>query len=227
MMILMTQSIDMEYIYELLVDGVRRETTSNFVKIENEVSVANRKDNNWQVLVQDGRSFSTIALLKTLDDVAEFRQTLERKYIWPPFNIAEKGIHVKATETMPTNDGQTPTDNNVKTLAAISKTHMSAIPPVAIKALGDAMQNGADKYGLFNWRDTTVTATVFYDAMLRHLLAWYSGEDFADDSALHHLAHLMANCAILLDAKDIGVFNDNRSKGHDPLEPQSWKNKCK
>jgi hypothetical protein len=103
------------------------------------------------------------------------------------------------------------TDNNVKTAAAADKPKTSAVPPIAIMALGAAMQDGANKYGLFNWRTTSVSATVFYDAMMRHLAAWYSGENHAQDSGVHHLAHLMAGAAILLDGEFNNVFIDDRS----------------
>ena len=74
-------------------------------------------------------------------------------------------------------------------------------------------ETGADKYGLFNWRDTNVTATVFYNAMLRHLEQWYSGEQHASDTGVHHLAHLMAGAAIILDAEMNNVFIDDRPEG--------------
>lgn len=115
----------------------------------------------------------------------------------------EDGFHV----------ARKPEDTNVKTAAAINKARTAAIPPIAIMAMGAAMQNGADKYLPFNWRDTEVTATVFYNAMMRHLLEWYSGERSASDSGIHHLAHLMAGAAIILDADYNGVFNDDRPNG--------------
>lgn len=117
-----------------------------------------------------------------------------------------------ATLTLGQLKGDKPIDANVKTLAAIGKPVTSSIPPVALLALGTAMQDGVSKYGLFNWRETAVTSTVFYDAMMRHLIAWYSGEDFAPDSGIHHLAHLMAGAAIILDADLHKVLNDNRDK---------------
>jgi hypothetical protein len=101
-------------------------------------------------------------------------------------------------------------DANPKNRAAKNKPKTSAVPPIAIMALGAAMQNGADKYGKFNWRGTEVTASVFYDAIMRHLQAWYSGENFALDSNIHHLAHIMAGCAIILDASHNNVFVDDR-----------------
>ena len=117
-------------------------------------------------------------------------------------------------------------DNNLKTAAAVKKPRISAVPPISLLAMGAAMQDGADKYGLFNWRDSAVTSTVFYDAIMRHLIAWYSGERNAPDSGVHHLAHVMAGCAIILDAEINGVLNDDRSKGHKvtPEEEEFFKN---
>jgi hypothetical protein len=101
---------------------------------------------------------------------------------------------------------------NKKNLAAVGKAHMRCVPPVAIFALGAAMQNGGDKYGPFNYRDADVTASIFYEAMLRHIVDWFSGEDFADDSHVHHLAHLMAGAAIVLDALQQGNLVDDRPR---------------
>ena len=139
-----------------------------------------------------------------------------------PYNALEEtdGFHVKRPEVAPPHmplgklKMERPLeDANVKTAAAAKKPRMAAVPPIAIMALGTAMQTGADKYGLFNWRDTNVTATVFYNAMLRHLEQWYSGEQHASDTGVHHLAHLMAGAAIILDAEMNNVFIDDRPKG--------------
>jgi hypothetical protein len=119
-------------------------------------------------------------------------------------------------------------DNNPKTLAALSKPRLSDIPPVAMFAMGAAMSDGATKYGRYNWRDTSATASIFYDAISRHLIDWYNGEDYAHDSKIHHLGHIMASCAILLDSMRNGNFNDDRDK-RDPSSiarnPQLWSNK--
>lgn len=117
-------------------------------------------------------------------------------------------------------------DSNLKTAAAVGKPQVSGVPPIAIMALGAAMQNGVDKYGRFNWRATGVTSSVFYDAMMRHLVSWHSGEQYADDSKVHHLAHLMAGCAILLDAELHKCLNDDRDlTGHKvtPTEQSLYK----
>ena len=101
-------------------------------------------------------------------------------------------------------------DDNPKTVVGLSKPGTAAIPPVAILQLGQAMHNGEVKYGRFNWRDRHVTTSVYTDAIDRHMLAFRDGEDRADDSNLHHLAHVMACCAILLDAFALGKINDDR-----------------
>lgn len=116
-------------------------------------------------------------------------------------------------------------DTNLKTAAAVGKPKLSDVPTVALFAMGAAMSDGASKYGRYNWRDTGTTASVFYDAMHRHLNDWYSGEDHAHDSKIHHLAHLMASCAILLDSMRHGNFNDDRNTiGAVSRSPELWKN---
>lgn len=125
----------------------------------------------------------------------------------------EEYSHMKPLSNDATNEMYRSTkiaDNNPKTLAALSKPRLSDVPPVALFALGAAMSDGASKYGRYNYRDTSVTSSVFYDAIMRHLVDWYNGEDFAHDSKVHHLGHIMASCAILLDGELHGTLNDDR-----------------
>lgn len=115
---------------------------------------------------------------------------------------------------------------NNKNRVAAGKPKLFSVPPVSFLALGAAMQNGADKYGLYNWRDSEVTASVFYDAMLRHLLDWREGQDHAPDSGIHHLAHLMAGAAIIIDAQAQGVFIDDRKGNPEKApvyHPENWR----
>jgi hypothetical protein len=109
-------------------------------------------------------------------------------------------------------------DDNPKTIHGVAKPGVHCIPPSALLHLGQAMANGEAKYGLMNWRQDRITASTYYNAMAaRHLPAWWDGEDFAQDSAVHHLAHVMACCAILIDAIETGMLNDDRPmKGNLP-----------
>ena len=105
-----------------------------------------------------------------------------------------------------------PVDDNPKTVYGTLKAPTHAIPPVAILHLGAAMETGENKYGLFNWRHRTVSSSVYYDALQRHVLAWWDGETVDPDSGVPHLAHVMACCAVLLDAEQNGSLHDNRSE---------------
>ena len=104
-------------------------------------------------------------------------------------------------------------DNNPKTAIGRLKPPLHAIPPTALVALGLAMELGEGKYGPMNWRQDGVSSSVYYDAAMRHLLSWWDGEDKAADSGIHHLAHVMACCSILLDAEVVCTLNDDRPSG--------------
>jgi hypothetical protein len=135
-------------------------------------------------------------------------------------NLLWRDTMSRALNKMISEDEKQPVDSNLKTLAALNKPRLSDVPPVALFALGAAMSNGKDKYGRFNWRETGTTSSVFYDAMQRHLAQWYSGEDFAEDSKVHHLAHIMASCAILMDSEyQNGLTDDRDFNSPIPLNP--------
>ena len=101
-------------------------------------------------------------------------------------------------------------DDNPKTVVGTSKPSLSTVPPIALFHMGEAMRDGVDKYGLMNWRLNRVSSSVYYNAAMRHLMAWWDGEMNASDSGVHHLAHAMACLAIILDAESIGNLNDDR-----------------
>jgi hypothetical protein len=170
----------------------------------------------YYVKVDDLVTGKTVCLLENVEQLEDWLFKLERDFTWSDKADKEKLEKPASAECL----GK-PVDTNLKTIAGAGKAKTSAVPPIAFIALGQAMQNGADKYGKFNWRGSEVTASVFYDAMMRHLQQWYSGEEFAEDSGVHHLAHLMAGAAIILDAQLSSVLIDDRNTdapaGIDPL----------
>jgi len=101
-------------------------------------------------------------------------------------------------------------DTNPKSRIGIRKPGIRAIPPVALIHLGQGMENGCEKYGLTNWRENSVSAAVYYEAAMRHFMAWWDGEQNAADSGVHHLGHVMACCSIILDAEAQGCLIDDR-----------------
>lgn len=101
-------------------------------------------------------------------------------------------------------------DDNPKTRFGLTKPAMSSVPPGALIHLMKAMADGRRKYGHMNWRQKTVSSTIYYDAAMRHLMAWFDGENMATDSGVHHLGHAMACLAIILDAAANERLNDDR-----------------
>jgi hypothetical protein len=95
---------------------------------------------------------------------------------------------------------------NPKDAVGRSKAPISTVPLPWLHSVGVAMFEGELKYGKHNFRSITVTASVYYDAAMRHLNAWYEGEDIDPDSGVSHLAKASACLAIIHDCflrKDI------------------------
>lgn len=161
---------------------------------------------NWtrefEIEVFDGLQNRLVTTLRSREDIEIFEEVLGRNAVWGPPTRARVSFNKPLI------------DSNLKTAAAVAnnKTPFAGVPPVGFAALGWGMQTGVIKYGKFNWRNTGVTASVFGEAMLRHVLDWLCGENHAPDTNVHHLAHLMASPAIVLDAELHGVFNDDRDR---------------
>ena len=101
-------------------------------------------------------------------------------------------------------------DNNPKTLAGASKVPLHLVPPSAKHFLAEALGDWARKYGPYNWRGSKISISTYKAAMERHMDAFWDGEDYAADSGVHHVAHAMACCALILDAMSIDMLVDDR-----------------
>jgi hypothetical protein len=99
---------------------------------------------------------------------------------------------------------------NPKDLLGNKKPDLWVVPDSAYLHLSMAMRDGGFKYDPYNWRGRPVVASVYLNAILRHHIAWKAGEEYAKDSGVHHLGHLMACAAILIDARETENLIDNR-----------------
>lgn len=97
-----------------------------------------------------------------------------------------------------------------KGIAGKLKPQLQLVPPVILKEMAGALAIGAEKYGPWNWRDNKVEIMTYLGAMRRHIDAVLEGEDLDPESGFHHLGHVAAGCAIVLDAKEQGTLVDNR-----------------
>lgn len=105
-------------------------------------------------------------------------------------------------------------DLNPKDIAGSRKPPLDLIPPVAEVEMAMAMKAGADAYGVMNWRQKKITVSRYVAAMKRHITKFAACEDKDDESGVHHLGHVMATAAILLDAFAHDCVNDDRIPSH-------------
>lgn len=99
---------------------------------------------------------------------------------------------------------------NPKDLVGAKKAPLRYVPPALMLAAARAMENGAIKYGPFNWREQPVEVVTYVEAVLRHLFAFLDGQDLAEDSGLPHIDHAIAGLGIIADARALGTLIDNR-----------------
>jgi hypothetical protein len=89
------------------------------------------------------------------------------------------------------------------------KMRLDLINPVALAEIAAVRSFGATKYADWDWckgRDWSD----YYAAVLRHMLAWYAGEDNDLESGLPHLAHAATTLTFLLEFAHTGAGTDNR-----------------
>lgn len=108
--------------------------------------------------------------------------------------------------------------SNPKQANGIRKVPYHVIPNPVIAELGLSMLEGALKYGSHNYRAIGVRTSTYYDACLRHLNAFWEGEDIDPDSGLPHIVKAMACLAVLRDSQMYGNVVDDRP----PSYPSGW-----
>jgi hypothetical protein len=99
---------------------------------------------------------------------------------------------------------------NPKDGIGATKLPLHLVPATAIALASLAHLDGATKYGAWNWRVAGVRASIYLDAVQRHLARWTHGETHDPDSGVHHLGHALACLNILIDADAAGMLTDDR-----------------
>lgn len=74
-------------------------------------------------------------------------------------------------------------------------TRSLALPLRSVVAV---LTYGAQKYAPESWQHVPDARRRYEDALDRHLNAWRCGENFDDESGLHHLSHAACNVLFLL-----------------------------
>lgn len=81
------------------------------------------------------------------------------------------------------------------------KVQWSLLPWDAAAVVVEVMEHGAEKYGPGNWADQSPRDPKYFDAAMRHLVAWRSGEKIDPESGVNHLGHAVSSLLILLDGE--------------------------
>lgn len=101
-------------------------------------------------------------------------------------------------------------DTNPKDAIGVTKSPLSVLSGQVLYELGNAMLEGALKYGRHNYREAGVRGSVYFDACQRHLWAYWEGEDIDPDSGVSHLVKAMACLIVWRDAQLYGLETDDR-----------------
>lgn len=109
-------------------------------------------------------------------------------------------------------------DTNPKDAVGTKKPALSCVPLPVLMEVGIGMMEGARKYGRHNYRISAVRASVYFDATIRHLFAWFEGEDLDPDSGLSHVTKAITSLIVLRDA----MIQDKVVDDRPPSSPEAW-----
>jgi hypothetical protein len=107
------------------------------------------------------------------------------------------------------------TIENPKTALGRMKLSATTVPTKIWLLDMAAHEYGTAKYGQMNWRKAGIPISIYLDAIKRHLMELKAGYDIDDGpqgSGLPHVIMIRANCAIIYDAGDKGMLDDDREK---------------
>jgi len=109
-------------------------------------------------------------------------------------------------------------DTNPKDAIGATKPPIHTIPVPVLFEIGNALLEGAVKYGGNNWRAAGVRYSIYYDAAMRHLMSWWAGEDTDPDSGVSHITKAISGLVVLRDAMLNNMAQDDRP----PVAPTGW-----
>jgi len=104
-----------------------------------------------------------------------------------------------------------------------NKLEWGLLPPDALESTIQVLMFGAQKYDAHNWSKGMLWSRLF-NALMRHMWAWWRGERLDPESGLPHLAHAMCCLLFLLSHELRGIGTDDRpppltEEGNTPSEP--------
>lgn len=108
---------------------------------------------------------------------------------------------------------------NPKDAVGTLKVPISVIPFNVLGEVGNALLEGACKYGRHNYRAVGVRASVYIDAVvMRHIGNFWEGQDIDPDSGIHELSKAIAGLIVLRDC----IMRANWVDDRPPASPSGW-----
>ena len=101
--------------------------------------------------------------------------------------------------------------DGIATRSPLQKLRFDLIPIAPLTEVVKVFTFGAYLYGDRNWEEGFSWSRCI-GSIWRHFTKWLLGEDLDDESKLHHLAHVIANCLFLLQYTFTGKGIDDRQK---------------
>jgi len=116
---------------------------------------------------------------------------------------------------------------NPKDKLGIKKVQLDKVPDTSIIYQALAMEDGALKYGPYNFRESNVAASIYVAAAKRHLALWFNGEELTEDTGIPNLGAVLACIGIIIDAQIAGTLVDDRPKPIDAVKLNNLLKKVK
>lgn len=164
----------------------------------------------YSVVFKVGDRVKTAYGIGTIEDIPNERNLWVHVDGEPENQV--RGIHLDKLEffTMGEVKRETKDDTNPKDLLGIKKVQLNLVPPSSIVYEALAMEDGARKYGPYNWRTKKVKASIYIGACLRHVTQWLDGEELTVDTGVPNLGAAKACLGIIIDAMETGCLVDDR-----------------
>ena len=72
------------------------------------------------------------------------------------------------------------------------KPRWSLVDHKSLEPLVRVLEFGENKYGRFNWKKG-LDKTEILESLYRHLISLMDGQEFDEETGLHHIGHIMSN----------------------------------
>ena len=90
-----------------------------------------------------------------------------------------------------------------------AKTRYDLLPPELLEETAKVLTFGAQKYSAHNWAQGASWSR-YFSAMMRHMWAWWRGEDNDPETGFSHLAHAACCLSFLIAYQRRGRGEDDR-----------------